>query len=64
MSLNNHNDEAPDTIQVNQFLDPPIRRHDRNDESEVPEEVIEDKEMRNAPQEIMQNEGYRSDCRE
>lgn len=45
----------------NQFLDPPIKPHDRNDEPEVEIEQSDDSDMF---ANVEQAEGYKSVCRE
>ncbi len=46
----------------NQFLDPPIKRHDRSDEAEVETSMTNDEDMLGNVEK--QADGYKSICRE
>jgi hypothetical protein len=66
MTENNQNDEAQVTVHENQFLDPPIKPHYRNDEPEqtikVVAEMPNDDEIRDSLQEMKENDGYPDSC--
>jgi hypothetical protein len=49
-------------IQENQFLDPPIKPHDRSDEPEVETAMTDDEDWVDEVEQ--QAEGYKSVCRE
>jgi len=57
-----------ENTQENQFLFPPINPDYRSDEPEqsvkVVAEMPEDDEMRDDTQQLKQNDGYQSSCRE
>lgn len=63
----NRNEETHEVaLHNNQFLDPPIKRHDRNDEPEQTVKIVAempgDDEMRNNLEEWQKNDGYPGSC--
>jgi hypothetical protein len=54
------------TLHNNQFLDPPIKPHDRNDEPEQTAKIVAempgDDEMRDRLQEMKEHDGYPGSC--
>ncbi|RKP47943.1 hypothetical protein D7Z26_22305 [Cohnella endophytica] len=62
MTENNTEHEDQAAAHQNQFLDPPIKPHDRSDEPEVEAEMTNDDDMLGNVEK--QADGYKSICRE